>query len=112
VARWAWLLYRDQVLAPGTIRQMADHVALVARFQPSIPYGLGVQAVRTGAFRTLGHSGRFLGFRGVVRYLPAYGVSIAVLTNQSRTDVNPIVRSLLRRIFPSAGQCAGCPGME
>ena len=45
---------------------------------------------------TLGHSGRFLGFRSVVRWLPDDGVAIAVLTNQSRTDPAPVASTLLR----------------
>ena len=56
----------------------------------------GVQVLEIDGRRTVGHSGRLLGFRSAVRYLPDQGVSIAVLTNQSRTDPGPIVRSLLR----------------
>ena len=48
------------------------------------------------ATRRYGHSGRLLGFRAVVRWLPAERVAIAVLTNQSRTDPTIIARSLLR----------------
>jgi D-alanyl-D-alanine carboxypeptidase len=108
VARWAWSLYRDQVLEPGSVALMRADVALVARFRPRIPYGLGVQAATIGGFETLGHSGRFLGARSAVRYLPAEGLAIAVLTNQSRTDPGVIVRELLRIVLPPPGRCGVC----
>ena len=44
---------------------------------------------------TLGHSGRLLGFRSAMRCLPESGITIAVLTNQSRTDPAVVVRALL-----------------
>jgi CubicO group peptidase (beta-lactamase class C family) len=108
VARWAWSLYRDQVLEPGSVALMRADVALVARFRPRIPYGLGVQAATIGGFETLGHSGRFLGARSAVRYLPVEGVAVAVLTNQSRTDPGVIVRELLRIVLPPPGRCGVC----
>ena len=45
---------------------------------------------------SLGHSGRLLGFRSAVRWLPDEDIAIAVLTNQSRTDPGIFVRALLK----------------
>ena len=81
---------------------------LVAGYEPSIPYGLGVQAVNVNGLRTFGHSGRFLGFRGVVRYLPEQELTIAVLTNQSRADPGIIVGTMLRIVVPPPGPCGPC----
>jgi hypothetical protein len=48
----------------------------------------------------LGHSGRLVGFRSVVRHLPGEEITIAVLTNESNTDPTIIARSLLRIVSP------------
>jgi len=95
IARWAGALFGGDVLAPESLAAMVD-VAATAAVKSRIPYGYGVQVIDIDGRRTIGHSGRLLGFRSVVRYLPDQGVSIAVLTNQSRTDPGPILRSLLR----------------
>ena len=47
-------------------------------------------------YPALGHSGRYLGYRNVVRYLPSVGVTIAVLTNQGVVDPAVIASSLLK----------------
>jgi D-alanyl-D-alanine carboxypeptidase len=96
MARWARALYGGGVLTGRTVEAMVDDVARTATFTPYVPYGLGVQRVTIEGAETLGHSGRFLGFRAALRYLPETGLSIAVLTNQSRTDPAIIVRALLR----------------
>jgi D-alanyl-D-alanine carboxypeptidase len=108
VARWAWALYRDDVLGPGTVARILADAQVVARLRPRIPYGLGTQAIRLDRGLTLGHSGRFLGFRAAVRYLPEHEVAIALLTNQSRTEVGGIVYDLLRILLPGPGRCGLC----
>ena len=65
-----------------------------------IPYGLGIQVVPLDGRAALGHSGRYLGFRNVVRYVPTAGVTIAVLTNQGTYDPSRIATSLLRIVAP------------
>jgi D-alanyl-D-alanine carboxypeptidase len=95
LARWARALYGGGVLRPATLAAAVADRSRTARFHPYIPYGLGVQVTRIGGRLTYGHSGRLLGFRGELRYLPADGVAIAIVTNQNRTDVRPIVTALL-----------------
>lgn len=95
LAHWVQSLYGGDVLRPSTLAAMLD-VSDAGRYKPSVPYGLGTQVFDIDGRRTYGHSGRLLGFRSATRYLPADGVAIAVLTNQSRTDPAGIVRSLLR----------------
>ena len=95
LARWAQALFGGDVLEPDYLEAMIDVAGTVA-VRSAIPYGYGVQVIEIDGRRTVGHSGRLLGFRSAVRYLPDQGVSIAVLTNQSRTDPGLIVRSLLR----------------
>jgi D-alanyl-D-alanine carboxypeptidase len=95
LARWAHYLYGGEVLRPEYLAAMVDSGATTA-LRSAIPYGYGTQVVEIDGLKTVGHSGRLLGFRSAVRYLPDQGVSIAVLTNQSRQDPGAIVRQLLR----------------
>lgn len=95
LAHWARALYGGAVLQPETLAAAIADRSRTAPFHPYVPYGLGVQVTRIGGRLTYGHSGRLLGFRGELRYLPADGVAIAIVTNQNRTDVRPIVTALL-----------------
>ena len=105
---WARALYSGRVLRPASLAAMVVDVADTAPFKPSILYGLGVQAATVDGRPTLGHSGRLLGSRTVVRWLPNEGIGIAVLTNQSRSDPNLVVRALLRVVLGVPRDCAGC----
>jgi D-alanyl-D-alanine carboxypeptidase len=96
---WARKLYGGRVLTVASQSAMLDDVATTAPFKPSMPYGLGVQAPTIDGRPTLGHSGRLLGSRAVVRWLSSEGIAVAVLTNQSRIDPNVLVRDLLRVVL-------------
>jgi D-alanyl-D-alanine carboxypeptidase len=107
-ARWARLLYSGETLGPEMTEQMLAGVAATANYHPRVPYGLGVQAFPIGGRLAVGHSGRLLGFRSAMRHLPDYGVTIAVLTNQSRADPGIIVADLLGVIFEPEPDCFRC----
>ncbi len=105
LARWAQALYGEDVLAPATRRAMLDTTG-TAKFKPTIPYGLGVQAIDLNGHPSVGHSGRLLGFRSAVRYLPDVGLTIAVVSNQSRVDPGVVVRALLKiALTPESEPC-------
>ncbi|MEO5884860.1 MAG: serine hydrolase domain-containing protein [Candidatus Limnocylindrales bacterium] len=106
VARWARALYGGGVLDAESVQEMVDDVAVTERYRPSVPYGLGMQLLEIAGQPSLGHSGRLLGFRSAVRYLPDNGITIAVLTNQSRTDPGIIVRALLKIALQPSRDCA------
>ena len=72
-----------------------------------MPYGLGVQSMDIDGAPSLGHSGRLLGFRSAVRWLPEEDIAIAVLTNQSRTDPGIFVRALLKTARAGTA-CVNC----
>jgi D-alanyl-D-alanine carboxypeptidase len=96
LVHWAQALYSGEVLGKDTVLAMTADGATTRPYRPRVPYGLGVQMVELAGHPTLGHSGRFLGFRSLVRWLPDEGVAIAVLTNQSRTDPAPVASTLIR----------------
>jgi D-alanyl-D-alanine carboxypeptidase len=99
-ARWMRAYAGGDLLGPEVQREMLADVAHTKALNAAIPYGLGIQALPIEGRRALGHSGRFLGFRNVVRYLPDEGVTIAVLTNQGVRDPARIAGGLLRLILP------------
>jgi D-alanyl-D-alanine carboxypeptidase len=109
LAIWARALYGGSVLETTSFDRMVAEVTATAPFKPSIPYGLGVQAATIDGRPTLGHSGRLLGSRTVVRWLPQQGIAIAVLTNQSRNDPNLVARALLRVVLGAPPPCEACP---
>lgn len=108
LARWGSALYGGGLLGSELLAEMIDDAARTAPFRPRIPYGLGVQVVEIAGQPTYGHSGRFLGARAALRYLPRSGITIAVLTNQSRSDIGPLVADLIRAILPPPEACARC----
>ncbi len=102
LARWGRALYDGPALTEASRAAMLDDVVRTAPYRPTVPYGLGVQATTIGGRLALGHSGRFLGARASLRWLPEQRVSIAILTNQSRSDPAPIVANLLRLVLGPA----------
>ena len=107
LARWARALYAGGVLTPESIDAILGDISRTELYKPRVPYGLGVQRVDIDGAASLGHSGRLLGFRSAVRWLPEEDIAIAVLTNQSRTDPGVFVRALLK-IARSSGACVNC----
>ena len=107
LARWARALYAGGVLDQESVDAVLGDISRTQPYKPRVPYGLGVQRVEIDDSLSLGHSGRLLGFRSAVRWLPEEDLSIAVLTNQSRTDPGIFVRALLR-IARAGGDCATC----
>jgi hypothetical protein len=90
-----------------TATMIADGLRATA-VDPLVPYGFGVSAVPIDGHASLGHSGRYLGARSAVRYFPIEGLTIAVLTNQSRRDPQLVLVDLLR--LGVLAQAAMLPG--
>lgn len=109
LARWARALYGGRVLGPEGTALLLSGFRTARGYVPGVTYGYGVQALSIDGHPSLGHSGRLLGFRGVVRHFPLDGLTVAVLTNQSRADPGLIVRALLAVALPPAPACAFCP---
>jgi D-alanyl-D-alanine carboxypeptidase len=108
VARWARQLYDGTAIGIDQTAIMLNDVATTATYRPRVPYGLGVQVFPILGRPSFGHSGRLLGFRAAVRHFPGDQTTIAVLTNQSRTDPGIIVEHLLKIAFAPEPACVGC----
>jgi hypothetical protein len=88
-------------LRPATVARMVADAGRSTAVNPRFRYGLGLQAHVIDGHPSIGHSGRFLGQRAEARYFPKAGLTIVVLTNQSRTDPAVILRALLAYLLPS-----------
>ena len=108
LAQWARALYGGTVLDDVSRGAMIADMALTARLKATIPYGLGVQGVPVAGRPALGHSGRFLGSRAVMRWIPGDRMAIAVVTNQSRTDPAVLLADLTGLVLRPPSACGGC----
>lgn len=99
-ARWMRDFAGGRVVSSATHKAMLADASITKALRARIPYGLGIQLVPINGHKALGHSGRYLGFRNVVRYLPNDGVTIAVLTNQGAADPAKIASALLKIVLP------------
>ena len=109
LARWARALYSGKVLGPQATAMLLSGFTKTRNYLPGVVYGYGVQAVTIAGHASLGHSGRLLGFRSAVRHFPIDGLTIAVLTNQSRADPGLIVQALLAVAAPPPPTPPGAP---
>ncbi len=101
-ARWMGAFARGEVLPAAVQAAMVADAELTQAMAAGVGYGLGIRVLSLDGRRALGHSGRFLGFRSVVAYVPEAGVSIAVLTNQGSYDPAKIATRLLKVAAPRA----------
>ena len=99
-ARWMGAFARGEVLPPDIQAAMIADAAVTQAMAAGVGYGLGIRVIPLDGRRALGHSGRYLGFRNVVVYVPEAGLSIAVLTNQGTYDPAKIATMLLRIAAP------------
>ena len=113
-ARWIRAWAGGRVLNAQTQALVMADIARTVKLHALVPYGLGIQRVTLNGYTALGHSGRYLGIRNVVRYLPDAGITIAVLTNQSVYAPNRIATALLAVVLPkqrpSPSQSVGASG--
>ncbi len=94
LAVWARALYGGTILEPASLAAMED-VSHSISVGATRRYGLGFMEEWLGGRRTFGHSGRLIGSRSSIRYLPDYGFTIAVVTNQDRYSPDSIGTPLM-----------------
>ncbi|MEO5940440.1 MAG: serine hydrolase domain-containing protein [Candidatus Limnocylindrales bacterium] len=109
LAQWGRALYTGRVLGPAGTAQLLSGFTKTTNYLDGVVYGYGVQAFTIDGHPSLGHSGRLLGFRSALRHFPLDGLTIAVLTNQSRSDPGLVVRALLGEALIRDAGCAACP---
>jgi D-alanyl-D-alanine carboxypeptidase len=110
IATWARALYGGSLLGPTMTALMIADAARTTAIDPRLPYGYGVSVLPFDGHLSVGHSGRYLGARAVVRHFPLDGLTISVLTNQSRVDPGVILVDLLRLGLLAQGDAAPNPG--
>ena len=99
-ARWMQAYGSGEILGPKMFHAMVADAKYTKAMRAVVTYGLGVQVITIQGQKTLGHSGRYLGFQNTVRYLRGPGISIAILTNQSQYDPATLMRTLIRIVAP------------
>jgi D-alanyl-D-alanine carboxypeptidase len=96
-------IFSGSLVGADLVARMVLDTTRPTAILPAAPYGLGVQVYQVDGWTTFGHSGRLVGAQGVTRFIPALGVTISVLTNQSRYDPASIFRALLAEVAPLQG---------
>jgi D-alanyl-D-alanine carboxypeptidase len=99
LAVWARALYGGKVLGVDGSKAMLDFGGSLL-LRSSIPYGLGVEQFTVAGRTAYGHGGRLMGARSAIRYLPAEGMSIAVVINTDRGDPAVIANALATLALP------------
>jgi D-alanyl-D-alanine carboxypeptidase len=98
LARWARALYGGKVLSAQSLAQMLDTSTSRILHAPT-PYGFALSTITLGGRLTWGHNGRLIGSRASIRYLPASGFTVAVVTNQDVIGPDVFGTSLLDIAF-------------
>ncbi|MEO5966418.1 MAG: serine hydrolase domain-containing protein [Candidatus Limnocylindrales bacterium] len=99
-ARWMEAYGSGLIQGPRLYREMIADARYTKAMHATVTYGLGVQLIRIEGQKTLGHSGRYLGFQNTVRYLTGPGISIAILTNQNTYDPAVLMHTLVKVVAP------------
>jgi D-alanyl-D-alanine carboxypeptidase len=100
-ARWMQAYARGRVLRPALQRAMLGDLMRTVLRRAAVPYGLGIEETLLAGHPAIGHAGRYLGYRTVVRYLPDLGITIAVLTNEADYDPAKIAAALVGVVAPT-----------
>ncbi|HYI23324.1 MAG TPA: serine hydrolase [Candidatus Limnocylindrales bacterium] len=91
VAKWCAALYGGSVLSPASLAQMTDF-----GYSPYADgtYGLGTRYRVKNGRGMIGHTGSLRGFDAAMWHYPDSGVTVAVVTNLGRVNVNPMADAL------------------
>jgi D-alanyl-D-alanine carboxypeptidase len=100
LATWARTLYGGELLEPDSLAQMTD---FDANPYAGGTYGLGTRTRFVGSHSEIGHTGSLRGFAAAMWHMPAEGITVVVLSNRGRVDVNPIADLLAMAALEAAG---------
>ena len=100
LATWADALYGGRLLEPASLAAMTD---FTVNPYAGGSYGLGTRSRVIDGRRAVGHTGSLRGFAAAMWHFPAEGISVVVLSNRGRVDVNPIAERLAIAALRAAG---------
>lgn len=99
IAKWAAALYGGHVVSADALAAMEDYT-----YAPGSngTYGLGTWSRVKNGVRMYGHTGSLRGFDAAMWYYPNTQLTVVVLTNLGRVNINPITDALAAAALPSA----------
>jgi D-alanyl-D-alanine carboxypeptidase len=100
IAKWAAALYGGHVVSDADLAQMEDFT-----YSPDSngTYGLGTWSrVDKNGVRMFGHTGSLRGFDAAMWFYPGTHLTVVVLTNLGRVNINPITDALAAAALPAA----------
>jgi D-alanyl-D-alanine carboxypeptidase len=100
LATWAHALYGGELLEPASLAEMTD---LTSNPYARESYALGTRSRLIAGRRVFGHTGSLRGFAAAMWHFPAERLSVVVLSNRGRIDVNPIADRLAAAALRSIG---------
>jgi len=100
IAKWSAALYGGHVVTADDLAQMENFDYAPGSDET---YGLGTWSrVDANGVRMFGHSGSLRGFDAAMWFYPNTGLTVVVLTNLGRINVDPITDALAAAALPAA----------
>ncbi len=95
IAKWCAALYGGKVVSGDALAAMEDYA-----YSPNSDgtYGLGTETRVKDGVRMFGHLGSLRGFDAAMWHYPDTGLTVVVLTNLGRVNINPIGDALASSI--------------
>ena len=99
IAKWCAALYGGPVVSADDLAAMENY-----DYAPGSDemYGLGTETRVKDGVRMFGHTGSLRGFDAAMWFYPGTGLTVVVLTNLGRINVNPITDALAAAALPAA----------
>ena len=98
LALWASALYGGGVLAEAELASMID-VSPTLPYKPPYPYGFGFERATIAKQMAWGHRGHLDGFWSAMWYLPDFGITIVILTNDQWTNTQTVTAQLVQALL-------------
>lgn len=89
-------VFGGAILSPASVAELTNFMDINDDSTPERDgYGLGTMRYTTDYGVLIGHEGMFIGFHGLLLYLPEKDISIAMMGNTSTYDVVGVLESIL-----------------
>ena len=99
IAKWAAALYGGHIVTDAALALMEDYT-----YSPASDgkYGLGTMSRVKNDARMFGHTGSLRGFDAAMWYYPGTHLTVVVVTNLGRVNINPMADALAATALPAA----------